>query len=71
MKFKDIMINEDEQLNGYIGIYKGKKFETHAKTSYEAQKKIAKEHGIKDGYKINIHLAEKDGKQVTYNGTEF
>jgi len=39
MKFKDIMINEDEQLNGYIGIYKGKKFETHAKTSYEAQKK--------------------------------
>ena len=58
-------------MNGYIGFYKGKKFETQANTSYEAQKKIASENKIKKAYEITIVLAEKDGKQVTHNNADF
>jgi len=52
--------------NGYIGYYRGKQYETHAKTSYEAQQKIAKEHGIKKAYEITVVLAEKGGEEVTH-----
>jgi hypothetical protein len=57
----------EEGLNGYIGYYKGHQFEVYAKTSYEAQQKIAKEHGIKKMYEITVVLAEKGGEQVTHN----
>ena len=52
--------------NGYIGYYRGKQFETHAKTSYEAQQKMAQEHGIKKAYEITVVLAEKGGEEVTH-----
>ncbi len=55
-----------EGLNGYIGYYKGKQFETYAKTSYEAQQKIAREHGIKKSYEITVVLAEKGGEPVVH-----
>ena len=43
-------------MNGYIGFYKGKRFEVYADTTYQAQCKIAKENNIKpkDQYKITI-----------------
>ena len=53
-------------MNGYIGYHKGKKFETHANTSYAAQKRIAKENKIKKTYEITVMLAEKDGEQITH-----
>ena len=53
-------------MNGYIGFYKGKKFEIYANTSYEAQKKIAIEQKIKKSYDITIVLAEKDGGTETH-----
>lgn len=57
---------DDEKLNGYIGYYKGKQFETRAKSSYDAQQQIAKEHNIKKSYEITIVLAEKGGEPVTH-----
>ena len=55
-----------EKLNGYVGLYKGRQFECYAKTSYEAQQKMAKEHRVKKAYNITVVLAEQDGKQVVH-----
>ena len=55
-------------LNGYVGFYKGKRYETYADTSYHAQQQIAKEHGIKtkDAWQITVILAEKEGQPVIH-----
>ena len=52
--------------NGYVGFYKGKRFEVYANTTYEAQKKIAAQNKIKHSYNITVKLAEKDGKPVVH-----
>lgn len=54
-------------MNGYIGFYKGKKFEVYAETTLEAQQKIAKEQRIKKSYEITVVLCEKDGRQVVHD----
>ena len=53
-------------MNGYIGFYKGKKYETYADTTYEAQQIIAREQNIKKAWQITIMLAEKNGEQVVH-----
>ncbi len=53
-------------LNGFIGFYKGKRYEIYADTSYHAQQEIAKKYGIKKPYEITVMLAEEDGKPVTH-----
>jgi len=53
-------------MNGYIGFYKGKRFEVYANSTYEAQCKIAEQHKIKKRYEITIVLAEKNNEQVTH-----
>ena len=53
-------------LNGYIGFYKGKKYEIYSDTSLHAQQEIAKKYNIKKPYEITIMLAEKEGKSVTH-----
>ena len=55
-------------MNGYICFYKGNQFEIHAKTTYEAQVKCAKDNKIPDSkrYLISVALAEKNGEQVTH-----
>jgi len=53
-------------MNGYIGFYKGKKYEIHADTTYQAQQAIATKYGIKKPYEITVMLAEKNGEQVTH-----
>ena len=52
-------------MNGYICLYKGKKFEVYAESTYEAQKKCALENKIKKSYEIAVYLAEKNGEQIT------
>lgn len=59
-------------MNGYIGLYKGKKFETHAETSYQAQQQLQKEIQVTTRRKVKAHdisvyLCEKDGEQVVHN----
>jgi N12 class adenine-specific DNA methylase len=56
---------------GYIGLYKGKQYEVYANSTYEAQKKIAAEHHIKDSGNIDVMLAEKDGQPVIHSTTEL
>ncbi len=56
-------------MNRYIGLYKGKRHEIFAKTSYEAQQVLAKELKVKKRYEISIYLCEKDGKEVTQSIT--
>lgn len=53
-------------MNGYIGFYKGKRYEVEAETSFQAQCKIADKHRIKKRYEITMVLAEKDGEQVVH-----
>jgi hypothetical protein len=53
-------------MNGYVGFYRGKRFEVMADTSYHAQQAIAKANRIKRAYEITVVLAEKDGEQVTH-----
>ena len=53
-------------MNGYICLYKGKKFEVYAESTYEAQKKCALENKIKKSYEISVYLAEKNGEQITH-----
>lgn len=66
-------------MNGYIAIWRSKKIEVYAETSYEAQQKAQKEFGkrCKKGYEISVVLAEKnvdpetmEGEQVTHS-TQF
>jgi hypothetical protein len=68
---------EVEFMNGYIAIWRSKKIEVYAETSYEAQQKAQKEFGNKKGYEISVVLAEKnvdpetmEGEQVTHS-TQF
>ena len=58
-------------MNGYIGFYKGKKYEVYAETSLEAQLKLAKQLKVKKEYEISIFLCEKQGKEVIHDGSEL
>jgi|GEM_PF-3908098 len=53
-------------MNSYIGIYKGKQYETHAKTMYCAQQQLQKQIQATTrckvkGYDITIILSEYNG----------
>lgn len=52
--------------NGYIGFYKGKQHEVYAKTSLEAQNKLAEKLKVKKAYQITVLLCEKKGKEVIH-----
>lgn len=54
------------RLNGYICLYRGKRIEVRAETSYAAQLLAAKEFGAKKSYAVDVYLCEKaDGTVVT------
>lgn len=56
-------MNETE--NGYIAMYKGKKLEVYASSSYEAQKKAALLFKARKSYEVDVYLCEKNGEAVT------
>lgn len=53
-------------MNGYVGFYKGKKFEVYANSVFEAQQKIAVMAKAKKPYEVAVMLAEKGGQEVTH-----
>jgi hypothetical protein len=55
-----------KKLNGYIGFYRGRRFEVHAENTYKAQCLIAEQNRIKKSHEITVILAEKDGKPVEH-----
>lgn len=56
-------------MNGYVCFYNQKRIEIYADSSYSAQCKAAEKLRIKPRlqHKINVMLAEKDGKQYVHS----
>ena len=53
-------------MNGYICLWRDKRVEVYAPTSYAAQQEAAKRLGAKKTYEITVVLAEKDGAPVVH-----
>lgn len=53
-------------MNGYIAIYKSKRIEVYADTSYQAQAIAAKQFKAKKQYMVDVYLCEKDNKPVIH-----
>ena len=53
-------------MNGYICLYRGRRCEVLAETSYKAQQKAAEIFKAKKSYEVSVTLAEKGGKQVMH-----
>jgi hypothetical protein len=54
-------------MNGYIALYKGKRTEIYAETSYAAQQAAAQYFKARKSYDVTVYLCEKDGAQVTHS----
>ena len=57
-------------MNGYIGLYKGRKYEVYANTTYEAQQKLVVQLKVKKSWEISVYLCEKDGQTVIHSTSE-
>jgi hypothetical protein len=57
-------------MNGYVAIYKGKRIEVYAETSYKAQMKAAELFKAKKSYDVTVMLAEKNGETVTHQAVD-
>ena len=55
--------------NGYIGLYRNKRAECHAETSYAAQLILAKKLNARRSGDVSVTLAEKDGEPVVHTAT--
>ena len=56
-------------MNGYIAMYKDKKIEVYAESSYQAQLKAAQIFKAKKSYEVDVYLCEVEGKEVTHTPT--
>jgi len=54
-------------MNGYVGFYKGKRYEIYAESILSARDKIAGLAKAKKAYDVVVMLAEKDGKPVVHS----
>lgn len=53
-------------MNGYICLWRGKRVEVYANSTYAAQQKAAELLKTKKTYEITVVLAEKDGAPVVH-----
>ena len=51
---------------GYIALWRGKRIEVYANTSYEAQQKAAAILKAKKAYEVTVMLAERAGEPVVH-----
>lgn len=56
----------ETKLNGYIAMYKGKKKDVYAETSYKAQQKAAEFFKAKKAWEITVILCEVNEKEVIH-----
>ena len=57
-------------MNGYIALYKGRKLEVRADSSYQAQQKATAEFKAKKSYEVTVMLAEdSSGNAVSHSTT--
>lgn len=53
-------------MNGYIALYRGRRTEVRANSSYEAQQLAAAQFKARKTYEVSVHLCERpDGTTVT------
>jgi len=53
-------------MNGYIAIYKGKRIEVFAESSYKAQLKAAEQFKARKSHMVDVYLCQRaDGSIVT------
>ena len=65
-------MNELEELkNGYVCLYKGKRMEVYAYSSYEAQQKAAITFKARHSYDVSVFLAERVGVSVIHSTSEI
>ena len=57
--------------NGYVAMYKGKKLDVYANTTYEAQQLAAKEFKAKKPWEVSIYLTELNGKPYVHSTASF
>ena len=53
-------------MNGYVAIYRGKRIEVLAETSYQAQLKAAALFKARKAFEVSVMLAEKLGVPVVH-----
>lgn len=52
-------------MNGYIAIYKGKRFEVYAETKLQAQEKAARHFKARKQWEVDVYFCERpDGSTV-------
>jgi hypothetical protein len=54
-------------MHGYIAMYRGKKVEVYAESSYSAQQKAAAIFKARKAWEVSVYLAEKDGAPVVHS----
>jgi hypothetical protein len=54
-------------MHGYIALYRGRRAEVFADTSYEAQQKAAAIFKARRAWEVSVHLVEKGGETVTHS----
>lgn len=52
--------------NGYIAMYKGKRTEIYAETSYKAQQIAATFFKAKKSWEVDVYLCERNGNEVIH-----
>ncbi len=55
-----------EKKNGYIALYRGRRLEVYAASSYAAQHEAARQFKAKKSYEVSVHLCELNGTQVVH-----
>ncbi len=60
-------MTSNNNLNGYIAMFKDKKIKVYATTTLEAQEKAHAIFKNKKSYDISVFLVEKNGEQVLTN----
>lgn len=54
------------QKNGYIAMYKGRRTEIYAETSYKAQQIAATFFKAKKSWEVDVYLCEQNGNEVIH-----
>ena len=57
-------------MNGYMAIYRNKRIDVQANTSYEAQKLAAATFRAKHSYDVAVWLCEVDSKPIVHKECE-
>lgn len=58
-------------MNTYVALYRGRRLEVRADTSYHAQQAAARTFGARHTYDVTVMLAETPAGTVTHTGADL